>query len=291
MFFRAPHWLPASLTDRTSLHASSPACGAGGDGVGRFRLVRALATAAALALPTLTTAQPAALAQPVPPAAGSPIPVPFAAGERLDYEVKFGSLKVGKGSMEVKEITEVRGRPVWHTVFTIKGGIPLYRVNDVYESWFDVSTLNSLRYHQDVDEGSYERKRRYEIFPERGMFKDGDKAEEPTVANPLDDGSFLYFVRTLPLEVGKTYEVPRYFKAQGNPVRIRVLRRETVTVPAGTFSAVVLQPTFQTKGIFSQNGKAEVWITDDDRRMMVQMKSRLSIGSLNLYLTNASGTK
>jgi hypothetical protein len=226
-----------------------------------------------------------------PNAATGAAVVPFATGERLDYEVKFGSLKVGKGSMEVKEITEVRGRPVWHTVFTIKGGIPLYRVNDVYESWFDVSTLNSLRYHQDVDEGSYERKRRYEIFPERGMFKDGDKPEEPTVANPLDDGSFLYFVRTLPLEVGKTYEVPRYFKAQGNPVRIRVLRRETVTVPAGTFSAVVLQPTFQTKGIFSQNGKAEVWITDDDRRMMVQMKSRLSIGSLNLYLTNASGTK
>lgn len=223
--------------------------------------------------------------------ASSPAPVPFAVGERLDYEVKFGALKVGTGSMEVKELTEVRGRPVWHTVFTIKGGIPLYRVNDVYESWFDVNTLNSLRYHQDVDEGSYERKRRYEIFPERGMLKEGDKDEEPTVANPLDEGSFLYFVRTLSLEVGKTYEFQRFFKAQGNPVRIRVLRRETVTVPAGTFKTVVLQPTFQTKGIFSQNGRAEVWITDDDRRMMVQMKSKLSIGSLNLFLLRASGTK
>jgi hypothetical protein len=221
----------------------------------------------------------------------SPAPVPFQIGERLDYEVKFGALKVGTGSMEVKELTEVRGRPVWHTVFTIKGGIPLYRVNDVYESWFDVNTLNSLRYHQDVDEGSYERKRRYEIFPERGMLKEGDKDEEPTVANPLDEGSFLYFVRTLSLEVGKTYEFQRFFKAQGNPVRIRVLRRETVTVPAGTFKTVVLQPTFQTKGIFSQNGRAEVWITDDDRRMMVQMKSKLSIGSLNLFLLRASGTK
>ena len=225
------------------------------------------------------------------PLPANALAVPFTVGERLDYEVKFGSLKVGNGSMEVKEITEVRGRPVWHTVFTIKGGIPLYRVNDVYESWFDVATFNSLRYHQDVDEGSYERKRRYEIFPERGMFREGDKDEEPTVANPLDDGSFLYFVRTLALEVGKTYEFARYFKAQGNPVRIRVLRRETVTVPAGTFKTVVLQPTFQTKGIFSQNGKAEVWITDDDRRMMVQMKSKLSFGSLNLYLRGSKGTK
>lgn len=223
--------------------------------------------------------------------AANPAPVPFQVGERLDYDVRFGSLKVGTGSMEVKEITEVRGRPVWHTAFTIKGGIPLYRVNDLYESWFDVNTLNTLRYHQDVDEGNYERKRRYEIFPERGMMREGDRPEEPTVTNPLDEGSFLYFVRTLPLEVGKTYEFSRYFKAQGNPVRIRVLRRESVTVPGGTFQTVVLQPTFQTKGIFSQNGRAEVWITDDERRMMVQMKSKLSFGSLNLFLKGAKGTK
>jgi hypothetical protein len=221
----------------------------------------------------------------------SALAVPFTVGERLEYDVRFGSLKVGNGSMEVREITAVRGRPAWHTVFRIRGGIPLYRVNDTYESWFDVSTLNSLRYHQDVDEGSYERTRRYEIFPDRGMFRENDRPEEPTVANPLDDGSFLYFVRTVPLEVGQSYEYPRYFKAAGNPVRILVVRRETITVPGGTFKTVVLQPTFQTKGIFSKNGKAEVWITDDDRRMMVQMKSKLSFGSLNLYLRSASGTK
>lgn len=214
--------------------------------------------------------------------------VPFFVGEKLEYDVKFGSLRVGGGSMEVREITEIRGRPVWHTIFTIKGGIPLYRVNDTYESWFDVTNMNSLRYHQDIDEGSYERKRRYEIFPERGMMREEGKPEEPTVAAPLDEGSFMYFVRTLPLELGKTYEYSRYFKAQGNPVRIRVLRSETITVPAGTFKTVVLQPTFQTKGIFSQNGKAEVWITDDNRRMMVQMKSKLSFGSLNLYLRSIS---
>ena len=251
-----------------------------------------LVAALLVASPTAVSAQPLATgagAAAVPSGKGAP--VPFAVGERLDYEVKFGSLKVGNGSMEVKEITEIRGRPVWHTMFTIKGGIPLYRVNDVYESWFDVQTLNTLRYHQDVDEGSYERTRRYEIYPERGMMREGDGEEEPTVANPLDEGSFLYFVRTLPLEVGKTFEFQRYFKAQGNPVRIRVLRAETVTVPAGTFQTVVLQPTFQTKGIFSQNGRAEVWITDDDRRMMVQMKSKLSFGSLNLYLLRAKGTK
>jgi hypothetical protein len=57
-----------------------------------------------------------------------------------------------------------------------------------------------------------------------------------------------------------------------------------VKVPAGTFDAIVLQPIIKTSGIFSEGGQAEIWLTDDDKKMMLQMKSRLSFGSLNLYL-------
>ena len=88
----------------------------------------------------------------------------------------------------------------------------------------------------------------------------------------------------MPLEVGKTYTFDRYYKPDRNPVTLRVLRKERVTVPAGTFDAVVVQPVIKTKGIFSEGGQAEVWISDDARRMIVQMKSQLKFGSLNLYL-------
>lgn len=210
--------------------------------------------------------------------------VPFFVGEKLEYDVKFGALKVGNGSMEVLDVSDVRGRPSWHTLFRITGSIPLYRVNDRQESWFDVTTLTSRRFHQDIEEGNYKPKRHYEMFPERGMYQKNNEPEEPTVSNPLDDGSFLYFVRTIPLDVGKEYAFSRYFNPEANPVRIKVLRREVIETPAGKFNTVVLQPTFRTKGIFSENGKAEVWISDDAARIVVQLKSRLSIGSLNLYL-------
>ena len=210
--------------------------------------------------------------------------VPFTVGERLQYDVKFSWKSVGTGVMEVKEIVDVRGRPSWHTVFTIKGGIPFFRVDDSMESWFDVFNLSSRRFHQRISEGGYKRTRLYEMYPERAVFREGDKDEEPSVNLPLDDGSFLYFVRTIPLEVGKTYEVPRYFNPKSNPVRITVVRRETIKVPAGEFKTVVLRPTFQSRGIFSEDGKAEVWISDDEYRFMVQMKTDLKIGSINLYL-------
>ncbi|HVH39347.1 MAG TPA: DUF3108 domain-containing protein [Gemmatimonadaceae bacterium] len=216
----------------------------------------------------------------------TPMPVPFEPGEVLVYDVKFGALKVGSGGMRVVGLDTVRGHPTWHVRFSIRGGTFFYKVDDVYESWMDVYTMNSLRYIQDTDQGSRESQRRYEIFPDSAMYREVAKNNRrmPSVSDPLDDGSFLFFIRTVDLEVGKTYEFNRYFKPDRNPVRIVVLRKERIRVPAGTFNAIVVQPIIKTSGIFSEGGRAEIWLSDDEERMMLQMKSRLSFGSLNLYL-------
>lgn len=212
--------------------------------------------------------------------------VPFQVGEALTYDLRFGVLKVGTGRMRVLGLDTVRSRPAWHVRFSVTGGTFFYKVNDVYESWMDFVTLNSLRYVQDLSQGSRDRERHFEMFPERSTFREVTRGgdERPSVPNPLDDGSFLFFIRTVPLEVGETYSFNRYFRPDRNPVIIRVLRRERIRVPAGEFDAIVIQPIIKTTGIFSEGGQAEIWLSDDHRRMMLQMKSRLSFGSLNLYL-------
>jgi hypothetical protein len=215
------------------------------------------------------------------------LPVPFVVGERLVYDVKFGPLKVGTGSMEIMGVEQIRGRDTWHAKFRVKGGTFFYKVNDTYESWIDTAHVHSLRYKQDINEGRYDRERLYEFYPDRKVYTENDKPEQPMVADPLDDASFLYFIRTVPLEIGQTYEFERYFKPDRNPVRIKVLRRERVSVPAGTFQAIVIQPMIHNAKLFSDNGKAEIWLAEDSTRMMVQMKSNLSFGSLNLYLKSA----
>jgi hypothetical protein len=219
-----------------------------------------------------------------PAAAIRQVPVPFSVGERLDYDVKFGVLKVGSGRMEVVGVENVRGREAWHTSFTVRGGTFFYKVNDKLESWIDTETFASLRHLQDLQEGKRDRERRFEIYPDRLVYTENEGPEQPTARDPLDDASFLYFIRTMPLSVGQTYDFPRYFKPDRNPVRVRVLRKEAVKVPAGRFDAIVIQPIIKSKGIFSENGRAEIWLSDDDRRIMLQLKSSLSFGTLNLYL-------
>ena len=207
-------------------------------------------------------------------------------GERLTYDVRFGALKVGRGAMEVRGVDQVRGRDAWHTVFTIKGGIPLYKVDDRMESWIDTASFTSLRFVQETNEVRRHRTKRIELYPERGVYVEetATPVDKPTVEQPLDEAAFIYFLRRIPLVIGETYSYDRYFKPDRNPIRLEVLRRERIEVPAGTFETIVVRPIIKAKGIFSENGQAEVWLTDDERHVMVQMKAKVSFGSLNLQL-------
>jgi hypothetical protein len=76
----------------------------------------------------------------------------------------------------------------------------------------------------------------------------------------------------------------RYFKPESNPVVVHVVRRDTVDVPAGRFPAIMLRPEIKTKGIFSKDGHAELWLADDSARTVLQLKTGLSFGSISLKL-------
>ncbi len=217
-----------------------------------------------------------------------PLAVPFGPGERLEYDVRLGALgRRGEGYMHVVGLDSIRGRTTYHVSMGITGGIIWTQVNDQYQSWFDVTNLVTYRFIQDIDELAYERYRHWEIFPDDLRFERRDKVEsgEIPTRQPLDDVSFFYFVRTLPLEVGEEYTFNRYFKESGNPVILRVLRKEVIEVPAGTFRTVVVQPLIKTSGLFGEGGEAELYFSDDDRRLLVLMRSKVPVlGSLSLHL-------
>jgi hypothetical protein len=247
-------------------------------------LTRAAATVAAtLYIAGPLPAQPATTAQTTSIAA-----VPFTVGEELVFHATFGVLPAGTARMRVEGIDSVRGRAAYHVVFAIDGGIPFFRVHDRYESWIDVETLSSLRHRQHISEGRYKRNTTYEIFPERAEFQKDSEPVQASVANPLDDGSFIYAVRVAGIRVGETRRDDRYFRPDRNPVVLTGLREDTVTVGAGTFVTTVVRPTIKTGGIFSENGEAQVWFTNDERRLPVMLKTKFAKFSLTLALKSVT---
>lgn len=227
-----------------------------------------------------------ALALQASPAAAPPVSYPFAVGEKLSYSAKLGMLTLGSGTLEVASVDTVRGVESFRLRFRLKGKTMFYSLDDVLESWIGTADLNSRRFVQDFVENEKATKRHYEIFPDSGFYREhGKNATRETPADPLDDAAFFYFVRVTPLEVGKKYSYDRYFRKDKNPVTIQVVKREKMELPDGSkVQCLVLHPTIDTKGLFSKRSETRIWLTDDARRLPVQIRTKFPFGTITLRL-------
>jgi hypothetical protein len=221
----------------------------------------------------------------LPVAAAVPA-VPFPPGERLTYGAKYGIFSVGTAVMEVMGIDTLRGLEAVHLQFRISGGALWYHLDQTIESWVGRYDFQSRRFVSIQDERDRHRERRYEIYPDSGFYREvGRDTTFATVAEPLDDAAFLYWIRTVPLEVGKRYEYARYFRPDRNPVIIEVLRRERVSVAGKKWSAIVVRPRIpQGRGIFGERSETRIWLSDDARRIVLAIQSNFSFGQVTLKL-------
>lgn len=228
----------------------------------------------------------------------------FPVGERMEYSVNWAGARIGTSVLTVEAIDTIAGTPAYRASLHTEGGPPFYRLDDRLTSWIRPEPFATLRFDQRLRQGNYRRDRRHFMDPEAGTYtrfdlEDGDDREDggdwtlnesehdvPIPPGALDDVAYFYFARLKDLEVGERYEYERYFKDTGNPVILEVLRRERVRVPAGTFNTIVVRPIIKTSGLFSEGGEAELYLTDDDRRIPVRVKTKLSIGTGNFYLVD-----
>ncbi|HET9134738.1 MAG TPA: DUF3108 domain-containing protein [Gemmatimonadales bacterium] len=221
----------------------------------------------------------------------APRTVPFGIGERLEYQGRWNFLKVGTAVLEVETVTPERGVPSWHFTFTSSVSVPLYKNTTVITSWTGVEDFISRRFTKAIDENGKSRRETFRIYPDSGFFRRNDNTEtKPTPKTPLDDVAFFYWIRTVPLELGKTYRYENYFRAEKNPVIVKVEKRGEKEMPDGTkVKAVLLRPIVdEENGMFSKKSDAKLWLTDDARRLPLEIESTYNFGTVKLVLTKVT---
>ena len=96
-----------------------------------------------------------------------------------------------------------------------------------------------------------------------------------------DSFSAYQYLRTLPLETGKQYAMPVVSEGNSWEAVATVIRREEVTTAAGKFPAIVVRPQTRFQGVLKQgSGETYIWLSDDDRRFILQFEAKVKVGSV-----------
>jgi hypothetical protein len=215
-----------------------------------------------------------------------PAYVGFGEGEKFVFNVQYGIIKAGEATLEIRNIASINGAYCYRIVSDARTNDVfslVFKVRDRFESYMDTTNLFSLRYEKHIREGRFRRDQVVDLDQRAHTATYNDKVV-PIAPRTQDVLSALYYVRTLPLEVGQSIAVANHTDGKNYPLVIKVLRKETVTVDAGTFDCIVVEPILRGPAIFTQKGRLTVWLTDDRNKMPVLMKSKVVIGSVAAVL-------
>lgn len=216
--------------------------------------------------------------------------LPFAPGESCTYRGSTRLGRIGTGTMAVATGERIEGRSTYLLSFDFRGRVGPLTIRDRSRSWLDPNALASLRYTKQERSPLASRDENVRMSPATGRWEDGGEGGRMETRQPLDELSFLYFVRTLPLDPGDAHALERHFDPARNPVRIRVIGREVTEVPAGRFRTVHVEMRVRDPERYRGEGVIHLHLTDDARRVLVRMESNIpGAGRLVLSLESGSG--
>jgi len=210
----------------------------------------------------------------------------FQSGEYLAYRVHFGKMSAGRGSLWLKEGEEYNGRSSYlltMRLWTNDFFSSFYRVDDVMTSILDREGLFPWGYERILREGKFKafRKARFDPLNARA-FEGKDTLAVPAFSQ--DVLSIIYYVRTLDLEVGQKINLDSYIDKHVYPLQMTVEKREKIEVPAGKFDCLLLVPGKRPGSDKELKGEMWIWLSTDDRRLPVRIKSRAPLGSVRMEL-------
>jgi hypothetical protein len=218
--------------------------------------------------------------------------LPFSVGEKLTYQVSSPkSGKIGTATMWIEGPVDVRGTSTYILRFDSKIKIAFLTAVSRSTSWFDPLRGSSLRFLKYERNPLARNDESVDFFPDEKQWKSvkGETGESPT-NTPLDELSFMYFIRTLPMTAGATYKFDRHFDAARNPTTISVIRREMIPTPMGELRVILVEMRVRDPRHYKGEGVIRIHLTDDECRLPARIESTMPVIGTAVLTINSQNT-
>ena len=218
----------------------------------------------------------------------------FKEGEKLTFDLNYGFVTAGIATMEIPRIKRISGRDAYHVTFEVNS-VPsfdmFYKVRDRYETYIDVEGLFPWRFEQHIREGGYTRDFSAFFDQRKGIAKTSEgEYQIPLYVN--DIMSAFYFARTIDytsMEIGDLIHLQNFYKDKVYDLDVKYHGKETIEVPAGKFDCFIVEPLVKEGGLFKHEGNIIVWLTDDELKLPVKVRTKIIVGYVEAKLTNYEG--
>lgn len=235
---------------------------------------------------------PTAFGDQIPPVSGN---LPFKNGEVLKYNLHYGFISGGMAIITLKQ-EALDNKDVFHaTVLAKTTGIvdKIFKVKDIYESYFDLKTSLPYKAVRNVSEGNY--KLREEVIYNRSdnTINSDRKGIVKVPQNCFDMISALFYLRRVNFsnyKIGDMVYIDTYFDGLF-PLYVIYKGKETISTKMGEMRCLKFVPIVEPGRIFKENDDMLFWLSDDENKLPISVKFDMIVGSFRCDLVEYQNTK
>ena len=218
-------------------------------------------------------------------------------GERLSFHGRWLGIPVGRGWVEVQEITEVEGHRVYHIAAQVHSNEVLsafYPIHDVVHSYLDITTLRPIRFEKYQREGHYRSDEvvTFDYSTNTATYRSllNESVKTIPISGDIQDLiSAFYWLRAQPIQPDETLTLKIYTDEKiyqtdievKRPVLLELLKR-------GTFPCLVVEPKASFKGLLVKRGRLWAYLTADAYRLPMLVKVTTPWGPMSAIIDETS---
>jgi hypothetical protein len=226
----------------------------------------------------------------------------FQTGEWFKFRVHYGLINAGYATLEVQDGV-INNKKVYHVIgkgYSTGMSRFFFKVDDLYESYFDKVTGNPYKYIRKIDEGGYTKNQEgfFNQASDRVLVKDFENKTEKTFVipnNTQDIVSTFYYLRNYPtinkLKVGESVSIDMFFDEETTKFKLKFIGREDLDTKFGVIPTMIFRPLVQSGRVFKEKEALTVWISDDDNKIPLRIQANLTVGSIKADLDGFKGLK
>ncbi|MDD2411652.1 MAG: DUF3108 domain-containing protein [Bacteroidales bacterium] len=226
----------------------------------------------------------------------------FARGEKLRYRVYYdsfltGKVTAGEATVEVKKDAKIiGGRQAYHieALGWSKGAFNFFfKVNNRYESFVDEQALIPWLFIRRTREGGYDVNDDVTFDHYKGLAISRQKTNA-IPENAQDILSSYYWARNIDIsnsKPGDEFKFNFFLDDSTYNSKIVYLGKENIKISKGKYKALKIKPMVATGNIFKEEFPMEIWVSDDENRILLKGRSGIRVGSVNVELIEYSGLK
>ena len=211
--------------------------------------------------------------------------IPFL-GETLIYTTSWGGITGGQLTITASKEIQFAERPAIKIELSALSNAfisKIFLVRDLITSWIDARTLQSIRFEKHTVEGKHVKDERIDFDHQENVAR-LEGATVPFQPPVFDSLSSVYYLRTRQLNAGEPIELEMVSGKHAYRLVVDVIGKESVKTPAGVFTAWKVHPKMK-EGLLRKEGDLWLWLTDDDRKIPVVIRSKLHFGTLTARLS------